>query len=136
MKIFIFLLKGIIQKFYFQISAIETMSDFKENSSSEKKSCQDVVKQFFRKFTLEILCFLHGFGGGIIGVQLPTLYMEKVRNFLPKKDYLSTPVQACKVGSAFFGNQTYSNEVMSFYISKLAFLAAAKQLNLNKKSLG
>ena len=50
---------------------------------------------YLKRISVEPCCFLSGLGFSLIGVQISTLYIQKT----------------CKVGSYFFGNQTFSLEV-------------------------
>ena len=50
---------------------------------------------YLKRISIEPCTFLFGFGFSLIGVQISTLYIQKT----------------CKVGSYFFGNETFSIEV-------------------------
>ena len=62
-----------------------------DTKPDEKRSKFD----FLKKISIEPCIFLCGLGFSLIGVQVSTLYIQKT----------------CKVGSYFFGNETYSVEV-------------------------
>ena len=58
--------------------------------------------EFLKKISVEPCMFLWGLGVSLVGVQVSTLYIQKT----------------CKVGSFFFGNQTFSNEVLKHSIKQ------------------
>ena len=62
-----------------------------EAESEEKKWKLD----FLKKMSVEPCVFLFSLGFAFINIQMPTLYVMKT----------------CKVGSYFFGNETFSTEV-------------------------
>lgn len=64
-----------------------------EKTPVEAKS--DAKLDFLKKISVEPCIFLYGLGISLIGVQVSTLYIQKT----------------CKVGSYFFGNETFSIEV-------------------------
>ena len=73
----------------------EKMQD--DTKPGEKRSRFD----FLRKVSVEPCVFLCGLGYSLIGVEVSTLYIQKT----------------CKVGSYFFGNETFSIEVTFANIS-------------------
>lgn len=58
---------------------MKNQNDIEENIKSSKENGRR-LQGFLSHFCLEICAFLHGFGlDAIMGVQVPTLYMEKAR---------------------------------------------------------
>ena len=76
----------------------------KDNAESNRVYQNDSVSKiqgkksrfsFLKKISIEPCIALMSLGGSLLGVQIATLYIQKT----------------CKVGSFFFGNQTFSIEV-------------------------
>ena len=66
------------------------------NKEEERKDEKKEGKfQFLKKISVEPCSFLFSLAWSLIGVQVSTLYIQK----------------SCKVGSYFFGNQTFDDEV-------------------------
>ena len=66
----------------------------KKERNDEMKNKKDVIS-LMKRISVEPSIALFGLGFSLIGVQVPTLYIQKT----------------CKVGSFFFSNQTFSIEV-------------------------
>ena len=66
-----------------------------EKSISDEPLSKRSKFEFLNKISVEPCAFLFALGFSLIGVQVSTLYIQKT----------------CKVGSYFFGNETFSNEV-------------------------
>ena len=66
-----------------------------EKDSDSKDEAKKSRFDFLKKISVEPCTFLFGLGFSLIGVQISTLYIQKT----------------CKVGSYFFGNETFSIEV-------------------------
>jgi len=85
-----------------QSLVVGRMSQDEEESSRAHEKVQDDTKadekkgkfDFLKKMSVEPCIFLCGLGFSLIGVQVSTLYIQKT----------------CKVGSYFFGNETFSIE--------------------------
>ena len=79
------------------------MSQDEDESSRVDEKMQNDTKpgekrnkfDFLKKISVEPCVFLCGLGYSLIGVEVSTLYIQKT----------------CKVGSYFFGNETFSIEV-------------------------
>ena len=67
--------------------------------SSNKILKKESKFQFLKKISVEPCTLLLGLGFSLIVVQVSTLYIQKT----------------CKVGSYFFGNETFSNAVKRYY---------------------
>ena len=66
-----------------------------EGDTDSKDEEKPRFLDYLKRISVEPCTFLFGFGFSLIGVQISTLYIQKT----------------CKVGSYFFGNQTFSLEV-------------------------
>ena len=64
-----------------------------DTDSKEEEKLRKI--DYLKRFSLEPCVFFFGFGFYLIEVQISTLYIQKT----------------CKVGSHFFGNQTFGIEV-------------------------
>ena len=88
---------------------VENTTGYEGNTDSKDEEKHRKI-DYLKRFSLEPCVFLFGFGFYLIEVQISTLYIQKT----------------CKVGSYFFGNQTFDIEVsFEIYICENQLLSTS-----------